>query len=144
MKKLVLVVAAVALIGCPGAGTNKTEPGVSKKQAGPAKPRTGEAKPAPAAKKETVVKSVKAEVVTIVGTAHRAKLGPMVQSEKYVVYCMNLPEWPDHVLGKKVKITGTLTTTDQFKARTTKSGAISQGTRGGDTVMNDARWELVK
>lgn len=150
MNKLVVAAMVAALAGCPGTGDRKPSgaPVTRQAPAGPvAKPAAADkTQEAPgAAKKEHAVKSAKAEIVTIVGTAHRAKLGPMVQSDKGgVIYCLNLPEWPDHVLGKKVKITGTLSTTDRFKVRVDKSGAVSQGTRGGDTVMNDAKWELVK
>lgn len=145
MHKLTLAVAVALLAGCPASGAK--EPGAaptSTKE--PAATPSTQSTPAPeAAKKEDVVKSEKAKLTTIVGTAQRAKLGPLLQGDNgMIVYCMNIGEWPDDVLGKKVRVTGTLTTTDQYKARVTKSGAISQGTRGGDTIMNDAKWERVK
>lgn len=147
MYKLVLASALLALSACPGTGAKTTDPATGAKQE-PAAKQAAAQKPQPAptaAKKEPAVKSTKAEVVTIEGTAQRAKLGPMVQSDKGgVIYCLDIGEWPDAVVGKKVKITGTLSTTDRFKARVDKSGAVSQGTRGGDTTMHNTKWELVK
>ncbi len=141
MNKLALAAAVAWLAGCPGTGD---KPGATPAEQAPAtQPRSAPAAPV-AAKKEDVVKSEKAKLTTIVGIAHRAKLGPLLEGDNgMMVYCMNIGEWPDDVLGKKVRVTGTLSTTDQYKARVTKGGAVSQGTRGGDTVMNDAKWERV-
>jgi len=147
MKKLVLATVVAALAGCPGTAAHKPEPasGAKKDPAVAAKKEAPTPKASPAAKKEQAVKSTKAKIVTIVGTAHRAKLAPMVQGDNgAVIYCTNIDEWPDHVLGKKVKITGTIQTTDRFKAgKDPATGLVSQGTMGGDTTMNDAKWELV-
>ena len=145
MDKTMLMLATLALwVGCPAGQTAnqqapEPEPAAKQQTAPPA-----------AASKESRVKPTKAPSktsapVTVVGFARRAKLAPMVErAEGGGIYCLNISEWPDHVLDRKVKVTGTLQNTDQFKARVDKSGGHSQGTRGNDTVMRDAKWELLK
>lgn len=81
---------------------------------------------------------------TFEGEAANAKLSAMVHNDKSMVYCIEMQEWPDEVVGKKVKVTGILETTDQFKAKVDKDGAISQGSAGGDRVLRNVEWELVK
>lgn len=92
---------------------------------------------------EGASKMAQTKQITVIGTAERAKLGALVISQRRSFYCLNIGEWPDHVVGKKVKVTGTIQVTDRFKARVDKSGAISQGTRGGDSVMHDATYEVL-
>jgi hypothetical protein len=84
------------------------------------------------------------ERYTFEGEAANAKLSAMVHNDKSMVYCIEMQEWPDDVVGQKVKVTGILETTDQFKAKVDKDGAISQGSAGGDRVLRDVQWELVK
>ena len=73
--------------------------------------------------------------VRIRGTAHNAKLAAVVVSDGLSVYCIELEEWPDEFLRQAVEVTGTISRTDQYKARVDEDGAISQGTAGGDWIM---------
>jgi len=82
--------------------------------------------------------------VTFVGEAANAKLSAMVHTKAMMLYCIEMPDWPDEVAGKQVRVTGVLERTDQFKAKVAKDGAISQGTAGGDVLLRDVKWELVE
>ena len=84
-----------------------------------------------------------AEPVVLVGVAHNAKLSAIVVGEGFSVYCIELEEWPDEVLGETVEITGHIERTDQYQATVNAKGEISQGTAGGDTVLRGLSWQLV-
>ena len=77
----------------------------------------------------------KAHSDRVTGVAQNAKLGALVASDKGAVYCAGLREWPADVVGTTVTVEGVLTTTDAFKATVAPDGAISQGTAGGDQVL---------
>ncbi len=102
---------------------------------------------APAAGPVTVANSSDVEAnlgkrVTFVGEAANAKLSAMVHTKAMMLYCIEIPDWPDEVHGKQVRVTGVLARTDQFKAEVAKDGSISQGTAGGDELLRDVTWEL--
>ncbi len=84
------------------------------------------------------------EVVTVVGVAHNAKLSAIVVNERRSLYCIELDEWPDEVLGQTVEVTGRLEVTDQYAATVNEKGEISQGTSGGDTLLREVTWTLVE
>ena len=108
-----------------------------------------EAAAAPAAGPLTITNSSDVDAslgkrVTFVGEAANAKLSAMVHTKAMMLYCIEMPDWPDEVHGKQVRVTGVLARTDQFKAKVAKDGAISQGTAGGDELLRDVTWELVE
>lgn len=77
--------------------------------------------------------------VVVRGKAENAKISAVVVSpEGGVVYLIELPAWPADQLGRAVEVTGVIEVTDQFKAEVDESGAISQGTMGGDTLLRGA------
>lgn len=78
------------------------------------------------------------------GVAANAKLGAMVHNDTGMVYCIEMQEWPEGVVGKRVKVTGVMEKTDRFKATVADDGAVSQGTSGSDTVLRNVQWELVE
>jgi len=79
--------------------------------------------------------------VRVVGTAQNAKLGAVVEGERLVVYCEGLDSWPAAQVGKPVTVTGVLTRTDDFKATVGPHGEISQGSAGGDWVLEHPKVE---
>ncbi len=83
------------------------------------------------------------KLVTIEGTAQNAKLSAVVVGPESVVYCLNIPEWPSHIVGKRVRIKGVLETTDEFAAKTNSRGEITQGSAGGDLVMRQCEYQLI-
>jgi hypothetical protein len=90
---------------------------------------------------EAPMPTASAAPLTLEGEAHNAKLGAIViGTSRGDVYCRGLDEWPDAVVGTRVRVTGQLQVTDQFKARVDADGAISQGTSGGDTVLLGCSW----
>ena len=73
--------------------------------------------------------------VELVGTARRAKISAVVLVGQAPVYCTALTSWPEALLGRRVRATGRLTRTDRYKAAIDDAGAISQGSAGGDLVL---------
>jgi len=75
------------------------------------------------------------KMIEVEGVAQNAKLGAIVDGPELMVYCLDRPEWPSDLVGKTVKVRGTLEVTDQFKATTTPEGGHVAGTMGGDYVF---------
>ena len=82
------------------------------------------------------------EVVMIQGTAVNTKLSAAVKSTSMLVYCIEIPEWPDDISGRTVTVSGRLEINDQFKARTGPSGERSAGTTGGDYLLRSVSWKV--
>lgn len=83
-------------------------------------------------------------LITLEGEAQNAKLGAIVLSDgQGPVYCRGLEHWPDAIVGRRVRVTGRLNVTDQFKAQVSKDGAISQGTAGGDAFLLGCTYEAL-
>lgn len=83
------------------------------------------------------------ERVRIVGQAVDAKLAGALLVDGEPIYCLELDRWPDGVVGETVEVTGVLRRTDQFKATVAKDGAISQGTAGGDYVIDRCAYHIL-
>lgn len=81
--------------------------------------------------------------ITIVGEAADAKLSAVVLIDGSAIYCLSQERWPDGVVGEQVEVTGAVRRTDQFRAEVSKDGAISQGTAGGDLVIEPCRFHLL-
>jgi hypothetical protein len=82
------------------------------------------------------------EVVMIQGTAVNTKLSAAVKSASMLVYCIEIPEWPEDVVGRVVSASGRLEKSDQFKARTGPGGDRSAGTAGGDYLLRAVSWRV--
>ena len=82
------------------------------------------------------------EVVTVKGTAVNTKLSAAVKSASMLVYCIEIPEWPEDISGRTVTVSGRLEKSDQFKARTGPSGERSAGTTGGDYLLRAVSWRV--
>ena len=134
---LALCVALCA--GCtPRSATVTTEkPGAEPPTELPTEPPTTEITPPEVAQADGV-----GQEVVYVGTAVNAKLAPAVDSDRGLVYCIEMEEWPEEVLGKTVEVRGVLEQTDQFKAEVAPDGAISQGTAGGDLLLHGVTYEV--
>jgi hypothetical protein len=83
---------------------------------------------------------------TVVGVAHNAFLGAVVRADKLgTLYVTGLAEWPDHLLKKRVSVTGILgrakLAPDPVVA---PDGSVSHGMQGTSMVLNDAQWKLVE
>ncbi len=63
------------------------------------------------------------ERVSIVGIAREAKVGPIVETEKGIVWIGDLECWPERVVGRRVRVEGV---NPQPSSRLTVSGRISQ------------------
>ena len=81
-------------------------------------------------------------MVEIRGEAVNAKLSAAVLSDKGLVYCIEIPEWPENVVGRRVAVRGRLEKTDQFRARTGPSGERTAGTSGGDSLLRSVTWHV--
>ena len=81
-------------------------------------------------------------LVRVRGTAYDAKLSAIVVSDGISVYCLDIEEWPSGLTGQSIEVTGRLRNTDQFKARVDADGGISQGTTGGDWVMEGCIFQV--
>jgi len=68
----------------------------------------------------------------------------MVMAPGFSVYCMQWDSWPDHVYGQQVEVTGVLNQTDQFQARVSKDGSISQGSAGADLILTEASFVVIE
>jgi hypothetical protein len=85
---------------------------------------------------------LESDVVTVTGTARNAKMFAGVEWADGFVYCKNIASWPDDREGKQVTVSGKLERTDDFKAETGPNGEVSQGTAGGDMVMEECEVAL--
>jgi hypothetical protein len=81
--------------------------------------------------------------ITIVGEAAEAKLGAVVVIDGSAIYCLGQERWPDGVVGEQVEVTGTVSRTDRFRAEVLEEDAITQGTAGGDLVIEPCRFHLL-
>lgn len=81
--------------------------------------------------------------VVVIGQASQAKLGPVVTAGDLTVYCIDLPGWPDGVLGQAVSARGTLDFTQQFDARR-QDGLQAAGTDGGVFVLRGCAYEIAR
>lgn len=68
----------------------------------------------------------------ITGIAHNAKISGVVEGERLMVYCLNVPNWGSRE-GQRVTVKGLVEFTEEFAAP--KKGEISQGTEGGVFVI---------
>lgn len=84
--------------------------------------------------------------VTLLGTAHDAKGGAVIDSEQHgVVYVEGLDFWPDALHGKRVRARGELVEMKLIPDPAVgPDGAISQGAVGKQTVLRGATWELAE
>jgi hypothetical protein len=90
--------------------------------------------------------SLPAEVgryVTLTGTARDAKGGAVLLTKNQEpVYIDDLASWPEKLHGKRVKVSGQLQYRQHLpEAGVDKNGAISQGARGKQYVLDGASWE---
>ncbi|WP_428265735.1 hypothetical protein [Haliangium sp.] len=97
---------------------------------------SNEAAPQPSADAVRVTDATAAKTaigarVELTGTARNAKLAPVVIVDDLVVYCLDRESWPAALSGKQVTVRGTLVFTEEFQAKTSPTGEISQGTDGG-------------
>lgn len=82
-------------------------------------------------------------ITQVVGVARNAKLSAAVVDGERVVYCLDRARWPDGVLDKQLLVEGHIEKTEEFKATTSPTGEVSQGTAGGDLVIRQCRaWKL--
>lgn len=80
--------------------------------------------------------------VRVVGIAQDAKLAAHLTTDAGLgVYCIDLQRWPEHLRGQRVEATGTLRRTDRFAATVDEDGAISQGTAGGDLILEECSYQ---
>ena len=84
---------------------------------------------------------VAGQMIEVTGVAVNARLSAALQSESMLYYCIEIPEWPPSVVGKRVLVRGRLEKSDQFKARTGPSGERTAGTAGGDHLLKAVTWE---
>ena len=78
--------------------------------------------------------------VHLVGRADNAKIGAVILVGG-PIYCIGLDSWPNTLRNKLVRATGKLVQTDRYKARVDDAGAISQGSAGGDLVLEGCSYE---
>jgi len=83
--------------------------------------------------------------VVVSGIARNAKAGAVVRLDtSAVLYLMGLDEWPDHVLGKRVKVSGVIGRAKLAPDPVVgKDGSHSAGMVGRSTVIRQPKWELM-
>ncbi len=80
--------------------------------------------------------------VTVYGEAGNAKLAAVIQTAgRLVIYCMNVPAWPDSVNGKFVTAHGTLEQSHAAEAKRSPDGEIGQGTNGPIWVLENCQYD---
>lgn len=78
---------------------------------------------------------------TIEGVAMDANAGGVVAGDDFIVYVDGLLQWPDDIVGKRVRVTGELVKEKCIPdpgSTPPKSGAL-----GSQSVLKNAKWELV-
>lgn len=84
---------------------------------------------------QTQVATQKGPVERIEGVARNAKLAAVVLAGDRTIYCLERESWPEDIDGKRVVVQGVVESTDEFQARRSPSGEISQGTEGSVLVI---------
>lgn len=90
--------------------------------------------------------SIKENQTTIIGVANNAKMGGIILTEDNdLFYIDGVDSWDDGVVGKKVKVTGTLKE-ETFKEEDLKNekGEWIQGMVGTKSTIMNPVWEMIK
>jgi hypothetical protein len=93
-----------------------------------------DAAPVPAAG-QTQMAPQKGPIERIEGVARNAKLAAALVAGERVIYCLERESWPEDIDGKRVVVQGVVESTDEFQAKRSPSGEISQGTEGSVLVI---------
>lgn len=81
------------------------------------------------------------KLVRFQGTAENARFGAAVVGDGLAVYCDGMDAWPEHLVGRKVVVSGLLERTDVFKATVGVDGKVGPGTLGGDYLLKHPKVE---
>jgi hypothetical protein len=101
--------------------------------------------PPPLLHDSTEARAMLGQRVRIEGMAESAKPAAMVSGARISVYCLDQSiHWPDHVAGKRIRVTGVIEETDEFAAREGPGGIVSAGTNGDDLVIRACDYQLLE
>ncbi len=91
-------------------------------------------------------RKMKSKEITITGTALNAKLGAIIQTKSGEVYYLTgIYEWPDDLINKKIRVTGSISSEYYDKKDLkTKEGAYKTGMSGEKINIQNAKWEIAE
>lgn len=141
---LALTLGLISLQACKSGGAVDPAPSIAAEPAAEAAPSKApsalahEATPTITAAGQ--LKDALGKRVHLVGRADNAKIGAVILVGG-PIYCIGVDSWPNTVRGKLVRATGKLVQTDRYKARVDDAGAISQGSAGGDLVLEGCSYK---
>ncbi len=86
------------------------------------------------------------ETAELCGEAEDAKVGAVIVTrEGYVIYLMNMAQWPDEVIEQDVCVKGKLRRMKYIPdPQRDIDGAISQGAEGEQYVIEGGKWRRVE
>lgn len=79
------------------------------------------------------------QIVHVEGMAENARISGVINSNEFMVYCLNIPSWPARLHQKKVTVTGKLEYTEEFMATRNESGEHTAGTDSGVYVIRNCQ-----
>ncbi|MFO0750984.1 MAG: hypothetical protein U1F43_35720 [Myxococcota bacterium] len=81
--------------------------------------------------------------VRVIGEAKNAKISAAVEGDDWVVYLVEMRQWPDSIEGKQVEATGILGKREDLVATKDPGGGISQGTEKPVHVLREASYIIL-
>lgn len=79
------------------------------------------------------------QLVHVSGTAEDARISGLVISNDFMVYCLNVQEWPKKFHKRTVTVTGKLEYTEEFMGGKNAAGEYTAGTTSGVYVIRNCQ-----
>lgn len=79
------------------------------------------------------------QLVHVSGTAEDARIAGAVISNDFMVYCLNISEWPKRFHKKTISVTGKLEFTEEFMGGKNAAGEYTAGTDSGVYVIRNCQ-----
>jgi hypothetical protein len=80
-------------------------------------------------------------LITVEGTAADSKGGAALVTDRGIFYIDGLDDWPNHLVGKKLRVTGALAV--EKRIPDPAPGLTSTGAFGSQRLIKDAKWEEI-
>jgi hypothetical protein len=81
--------------------------------------------------------------ITIEGTAHDAKAGAVLVTDRGAIYIQKLESWPADIRGRRVRARGFILQKKMIPAPVNERGELVQGAVGDQLVLCDATWAAI-
>ena len=82
--------------------------------------------------------------VEVIGTAQNAKIGAIIETKNEIYHIDGLNFWSDDIVGKRIRVKGTLHIVERKPAEINAEGLIEQGFDKPiiQKIIKNAKWKL--